>query len=144
MIPADRWRSNWTVVAPPDSIRVSLPRSRQARRRSRELSELPIGTPVVLLASGPAAAGRCRRFAAAAGVRVEGEYLAFPSALAPAYLVDDSPAAVRTFVTHVLVAPPRTKLSAVIDGALALLRVATPWRVVRTLAPGRVAVGRRA
>ena len=105
---------------------------------------MPIGTPVVLMASGPGAGRRSRRFAAGASISLEREYLAFPSAAAPAYLIEDSSAAVRIFVTQVLVAPPGTRLSAVIDAAIAVLRASSLWRLVRALAPGRVSVGRRA
>jgi hypothetical protein len=95
------------------------------------------------VASAPGAAGRCRAFASAAGVELEREYLAFPSAAAPAYLVEDAPAALRLFVENILVAPPRVPFSRAVEGALSLLRRSRSWRTVRTLAPGRVAVGRR-
>jgi hypothetical protein len=144
MTGADRWRDNWRVVGPPGSVRVVVARRRRAGSRPPEVAELPLGTPVVLLDSGPGALRRSRRFAAAAAVRLESEYLAFPSAATPAYLVEDSPAVLRTFVTHVLVAPPRTVVSAIVDAGLWLLRLWTPWRVVRRVAPGRVTVGRRA
>ena len=34
------------------------------------------------------------------------EYLAFPSAASPAYLIDDAPQPIRVFIEHALVAPP--------------------------------------
>ena len=87
---------------------------------------------------------RCKAFASAAGLELEREYLAFPTAAAPAYLVEDARASVRLFTSNVLAAPPRTRLSLPIELGVALLRAAKSWRLVRTLAPGRVVVGRRA
>jgi hypothetical protein len=98
---------------------------------------------VVLSVAGPAAAVRCRSFAAAAGVELERQYLAFPSAGAPAYLVEDAPAPAQLFAANILVAPPRSRATAPIDAVLALLRSMKSWRLLRTLAPGRVAVGRK-
>jgi hypothetical protein len=106
---------------------------------------LAAGTPIVLCASAPAAIARCRAFASKAGVELEREYLAFPSAAAPGYLVEDAPAPVRVFVQTVLVTPPRTRtaLSTPIGVGLSVLRALNPWRLIRAIAPGRVVVGRR-
>ena len=73
----------------------------------------------------------------------EREYLAFPSAEAPAYLVEDEPASVRVFVQTVLAVPPRTALALPMHLAFRVLRSFGTWRLTRMLAPGRVVVGRR-
>ena len=141
---AERWRHNWRSVSGGDALRVELSHSRAERRaRLAAIRELASGSRVVITASAPRAAGRCRAFASEAGLELEREYLAFPSAGAPAYLVQDEPAPVRLFVSNVLVAPPRTRLSLPIGVALGLLRRIRSWRLVRLLAPGRVVVGRR-
>ena len=105
--------------------------------------ELPVGTPIVVLAPAPGAVRRSRAFAARAGVQPERAYLAFPSAAAPGFLVEDAPATVRAFVDAFLVAPPRPVLATGIDAGLALLRAASPWQLVRAVAPGGVVIGRR-
>jgi hypothetical protein len=140
----DRWRSNWRVISPAAAVRADVGWSRRGRRAARHaLEALPAGTPVVLCASAPLALARSRRFAARAGVELDRAYLAFPSAATPAYLVEDAPAATRVFAADVLVAPPGTRLTTPIEALLAVVRGLGPWRLLRTLAPGRVLVGRR-
>jgi hypothetical protein len=141
---AERWRSNWRSVSPDGALRVDLSRS-SARRRAleRTIRELPRGTAVVLTASAPGAIGRCRAFALRAGIGLEREYLALPSAWAPAYLVEDSPAPVRVFVRTVLAVPPGSTLATPMGACLSVLRALSPWRFIRMVAPGRVVVGRR-
>jgi len=141
---SDRWRSNWTAVSPPGGVRVDVRRSPARRREAqRAVRELAAGTPVVLTAAAPRARARCTSFAAETGVGVEREYLAFPTAAAPAFLVEDSRASANFFVRAILVAPPRTLLSVPIEVGLVVLRALNPWRIVRLLAPGRLVVGRR-
>ena len=141
---AEHWENNWLVVSPPGAVRVDLPRSRGRRRElTREVRELGTGTPVVLFASAPGAIRRCRGFAAASDLVLRDEYLAFPSAREPAYLVEDHPAPVRLFVKTILVTPPRRAFVNPLAVALASVRVFHPWRLIRSLAPGRVVVGRR-
>ena len=140
----ERWRHNWRAVSPAEAVRVELPRSRRKRYASRHtVSELPVGTAVVLSASAPLAARRCRQFAADAGVELDREYLAFPTANAPAYLVEDVAASIRLFLKTVLVAPPGASWSAPIGAVLGALRALNQWRLIRRIAPGRVAVGTR-
>jgi hypothetical protein len=144
VIGAERWRTNWRVASPPGAVEVPMPRSAARRRRlADDIRELPAGTPVVVVTPAPGAARRSRAFATRAGVQLEREYLAFPSAAAPGFLIEDAPATVRTFVDAFLVAPPRPVLSTAIDAVLGLLRAVRPHRLVRALAPGRVVVGRR-
>jgi hypothetical protein len=144
LIGEKRWRNNWMAISPANAVRLDLQRSVAKRRALKQrVRDLPAGTPVVLLGSAPGAIRRCRTFASKAGIELEREYLAFPSARAPGYLVEDAPAPVRTFVKTVLVAPPRTALSTPIQVGLGVLRAFSPWRPIRMVAPGRVVVGRR-
>ena len=140
----ERWRNNWRVVSPDGAVRIDLERSAaRCRAAARTMRALPAGTPVVLAATAPGAFRRCRTFASNAGIEPEREYLAFPSASAPAYLVEDAPAPVRVFVETVLVIPPGTVFSKPIGIGLSLLRSVAPWRLTRMIAPGRIVVGRR-
>ncbi len=139
---ARRWRRNLAVVAPPGAVEVDLPRLRRGRlAAAARIAALRSGTPVVISASAPLARRRCRRFARENGVEVTRELLAFPSAAAPAYLVDDRPAPIRLFVEHALVAPPGLRLALPVDLGVGLVRALAPTRLLRALAPGRVAVG---
>jgi hypothetical protein len=140
----ERWKTNWLAVSPPGAVAVDLGRSRARRRaRTQEVRALPAGTPVVLFASAPGAIRRCRAFAAASGIALQDAYLAFPSAQAPAYLVEDDPVSLRLFVRTILAAPPRRGLGSPLAAAIAVVRAIHPWRLLRSAAPGRVAVGRR-
>ena len=131
---ATRWRTNWAAVAEPGTVRVEVPRAPRARRAELvRLGGVAAGTPVALLASGPGAIGRCRRFAARAGVAVD-----------RAYLVEDAACTVRVFTKTMLVAPLSARFATPMMLAVAVLRWLSPWRLLRALAPGRVVVGRRA
>jgi hypothetical protein len=142
---SDRWRNNWHAVSPADAVCVDLVRSAAGRRAlGQTLRGLQPGTAVVLRATGPSAQRRCRRLAADARVELECEYLAFPSPATPAYLVEAAPAPIGLFVRSLLVAPPRSAASVPIEAALSLIRALKLWRVVPAIAPGCVAVGRRA
>ena len=141
---AERWKSNRLVVSPPGAVTVDLGRSRPRRHHSAsEIRALPTGTGVVLVASAPGAKRRCKAFAAATGVDVQQGYLAFPSARAPAYLVEDHPAPLGLFVRTILTPPPRRGSASAIAAGLALVRLFHPWRLIRSLAPGLVVVGER-
>jgi hypothetical protein len=143
-IPAHRWRENWRALTPDGAVHVELAHSRASRRSAlAAVGALAPGSSVVVSSSAPRAAARCRAFASAAGLELERAYLAFPTATAPAYLVEDAPASLRLFTTNVLAAPPRTRFSLPIEVGVALLRALKSWRLVRALAPGRVVVGRR-
>lgn len=140
----ERWRGNWRAVAPAGTLRVELPPWRFARPVSEQrLRGLPAGTAVVLAAGAPGAGRRCKRFAAQAGIALEREFLAFPSAEAPAYLVENAPAPMRVFVQTVLAVPPRSSLALPIQAVFSVLRRAGAWRLLGVLAPGHIAVGRR-
>lgn len=144
MISNERWRNNWLVISPPGAVRLDLQRSSATDQAlERTIRDLRPGTPVVLCASAPGAVRRCRRVASRGGIELEREYLAFPSATAPAYLVEDDAAPVRVFVGSVLAPPPRARFALAISAGLGVLRLLRPWRLLRALAPGRVAVGWR-
>jgi hypothetical protein len=141
----ERWRDNIRMIAPSGSVPVEVrwrPKDRRALRL--ELEGLPAGTPIVLLSRGPGGRRRCRALAEDAGVQVEREYLAFPSARAPAYLVEDAAAPWRYFVRTVLATPPRVRLPSLVDTVVRIGRRVSAWPAVRSLSPGRVVVGRRA
>jgi hypothetical protein len=139
-----RWRTNWRIIGPAGATHIQLPASRYARRASeRRLRELPLGTEVVLVAATRWAGRRCRALADRGGIEVERTYLAFPSAEAPAYLVEDEPSPVRVFLKTILVAPPRSTRSLPMLAAVRILRSIGTWRLLRALAPGRLLVGRR-
>jgi hypothetical protein len=141
----ERWRENWRMIAPAGAVRMEVPRQPKDRAAlRRELGALSRGTPVVLVAAGPGGRRRCRAAAETADIDVENEYMAFPSALAPAYLVQDAPSAWRYFVRTALVTPPRIRLPRLVGSVLVLGRTLAPWWVARRVAPGRVLVGRRA
>jgi hypothetical protein len=143
MTGAQRWRENWLAVSPTGAVRVDLDGSRVDRRAHEQtVRDLPAGTPVVLAASGPGAARRCRTFAARTALTPEREYLAVPSAAAPAYLIEDAPEPVRVFLATVLVTPPGVPLAGAVDLALRLTRALSPVRLIRAFAPGRVVVAR--
>ena len=137
-----RWQRNLAVVAPAGAVEVRVPWSRRGRRAAAAtITDLGSGTPVVISASAPLARRRCRRFAVETGIDLAREFLAFPSAAAPAYLVDDRPAPIRVFVEHALVTPPGLRLTLPVDLGVGLARAFTPTGLLRLVA-GRVAVGR--
>jgi hypothetical protein len=139
---ADRWRENWIAIAPPDAVRVQLPRGWPKRRLGIALASLQPGTPVVLYAGAPGAIRRCSSFVRRTGIEVEREYLAFPSAVAPAYLVEDAAEPARLFFSSVLTEPPRPGFRLLSAAARALLAKLAAWRGTRHIAPGRLVVGR--
>ena len=126
-----------------DAVRIDLRLARPNGDAESRIRRLPVGTHVVLAASGPAATRRCRSFATRAGVELEREYLAIPTARAPGCLVEDAPAPVATFLRKVLVAPQDSRLSRVLDAGLTLLRALPSRRLVAAIVPGRIVVGTR-
>jgi len=144
VISAERWRDNWRVIAPPETVAVEVARLPwRSRRTARGLRALPAGTPVVLLLPAPASLHRSRAVAREAAIQLEREYMAFPSARAPAYLVEDAAASSGYFVRTALVTPPRIRFPNVVGAATKLARTACRWRLLRHVAPGRIVVGRR-
>jgi hypothetical protein len=140
-----RWEENWRAIAPPSATRVRVGRSSSDRQACvRELRSLRAGSPVVLVAAAPRARARCTQVAEHGLLAIERYYLAFPSATAPAYLVEEERAAARVFVQTVLTVPPQSTLALPMQAALRLLRLFGAWSFLRLFAPGRVAVCRRA
>ncbi|HEV8450521.1 MAG TPA: hypothetical protein VGQ45_03745 [Gaiellales bacterium] len=136
------WENNWKVVAAPGAGRIDLRRGGAASLHRDPLQGgLGTGDEVVICASAPGADRRCRRFAAGAGLKLDRSYLAFPSAAAPAYLIEDSPEAIALFARSVLVVPPRARFALAIEILLLAVRRLRLWWLVRLLAPGRLAVG---
>lgn len=136
----------WQVLAPADTKFIALPVLDSRRRKAIEmcLRSLPSATPVALLHAGPFARRKLRRFAASAAVRVEREYVAFPSLERALFLVEDAPDPVRYFRTKLLTAPPSTGMrSAIYAVVIAVARAAMPWRAMGWITPGRVLLGRR-
>jgi hypothetical protein len=140
----ERWRRNRHVVAPRDALVAEVtPFRRRSRAQLREVGALAAGSPVVVCSPPPFARRRCRRFAAAAGIDIHREYLAVPTPRAPAYLVEDAPAATAYFVRSILVPPPRTFWAGPFRLGLAVVsKLADPGRIVRVIAP-RLVVGTR-
>jgi hypothetical protein len=142
---SERWSENVRLVGPSNAVRVRLPwlpilpRSAAARTVRR----LPAETPVILVAGAPCARLRCRAFAAWNRIELEHEYLAFPSVRTPAYLVQAEPASVRLFASSILAVPPGSAFRLPFQLAIRVLRSVSSVHLVRALAPGRVAVGRR-
>ena len=140
----ERWRQNRHVIAPPDALVAEVtPFRSMSGAQLRQVGALAVGSPVVVCSPPPFARRRCRRFAAAAGIDIHREYLAVPSPRAPAYLVEDAPAATAYFVRSILVAPPGRIWTVPFRLCLsAASRLPNPGPVVRLLAP-RMAVGTR-
>lgn len=146
MLTHNRWAENWRVLAPPASVRLSVPLSARKRRRAAAMVQrLSPGTPVVLIDAAPGSRARCRRFAERAGLEVVRAFVAVPSGRRPAYLVEDAWGPMQYFSTHLLTVPPRlTTLAAPAEGLIRLVRRLGPWHLIGDLIPGRVVVGRRA
>lgn len=145
MTGTERWKENWSVLGPPDAVQIDLPRSRAGRRALvRRVRALPVGSAVMLRDGVLASRWRCRRFALRAGVQLQRQYVALPSARSPAFLVEDGRRPLGYFCSAVLSVPPGVTLLAAPAGLLAR---AAAWLaragLVGVIAPGRVAVGWR-
>ena len=142
-IESDRWRDNWRTLCPGDAVRIDLGARDSGRDVARAIRDLPAGTPVVLAASWPAGARRCRAVAARSGVRLDREFLAIPNVRAPGCFVENAPGPARAFLRSVLVAPHQSRFGPVLDVALAVLRALGSRRALAMVAPGRLVVGTR-
>ncbi len=133
----------WQVLTSPGAVRFDVPSGwRAGRALQRKIRSLPPGTVVALCGGGTR--GRWRRFASGAGLRVEREYLVFPSLHTPHYLVDDGPRAVTYFWSTLLTVPPGSAMkSALASAFIFVTRALAPWPLVRALTPVRLAVARR-
>jgi hypothetical protein len=140
----ERWRQNRRMVAPADAFVAELaPLRRGSDALIREIAALAAGRPVILCSPPPFALRRCRRFASAAEIEIHREYLALPTPGAPAYLVEDAPAATAYFVRSILVPPPGTIWTVPLRLCLsAVSKLANPGSIMRVVAP-RLVVGTR-
>jgi hypothetical protein len=140
----ERWRHNRQVVAPADALVAEVaPLRRRNGALIRQVGALAAGSPVVVCSPPPFARRRCRRFASAAGIDIDREYLALPTPRAPAYLVEDAPAATAYFVRSILVPPPGRIWTAPLRLCVSAVSwLPNPGLVVRVLAP-RMVVGTR-
>ncbi|HEU5421663.1 MAG TPA: hypothetical protein VFV41_28550 [Streptosporangiaceae bacterium] len=138
--PGQRWR----LLAPAGAVVIDIAAGPLAvRRAAARLTDLPAGSPVVLLDRRPGSAWRARRLAAAGVISIEGRYVALPSLRRAVVLAEDS-ADVLRWACRSLVAPPPGAAWA--HGPLhAAIAVARRWpRLVGWLAAGRVVIGRTA
>jgi len=135
----------WAVLAPPEAVHVRVPPSRRAvGPASERLRELPEGSSVVLSSQGAGAAGRLRRAAARAGLRIERSVIVLPSLDRPAFCVEDAAQPGRYLFSTFLTAPPSGPLrSLAVSAVLQLIPPGALWRAARALAPGRVTIARR-
>jgi hypothetical protein len=140
----ERWRQNRYVIAPADAFVAEVaPFRRGSRALLDEVETLAAGSQVIVCSPAPFARRRCRRFTSAAGVDIQREYLALPTAGAPAYLVEDSPAATAYFLRSIIAPPPGRIWTAPVRMCLsAVCRLPNPGLVVRSVAP-RMVVGTR-
>lgn len=132
------------AIAAEDARRFDVPRAPWAGRRlARSLRSLPAGTAVALVGRGPAAGSRCRRLAAAGGIALERQYLAFPGVSAPLALVEDrgQPA---HYLASLAAPTPGVRRGWLAVGVALRLATAVPGWMVRALAPGGIGLGRRA
>ena len=133
---APAWTERWRVVAPHGAVRVDVD--------LRGRTSMPPGRgAVALCASGPLARWRVRRAAARSGVTLEREYVALPSAAAPAFLIEDASVPIEYFRTRILTAPPGTWRLAAVAGLAVKSVQHAPKRLVGSCAPGCVGIGRR-
>lgn len=107
------------------------------------LTALPPGTRVILVADGPLARSRARRFAVRGGVQVTRELIVLPSTDHPIVVIDDDEAAVRYLWTSVAAVPPGVCRGAWFVGTMLRLAHLLPWTWTGALAPGRVMTGVR-
>src|SRR3989440_9226359 len=133
----------WRPLASPNAVELDVPATQAARRRLvDQVGALPAETSVVLTSSAIGSRGRVRRFAKSAGITVSREYLGIPSVASPTCFVEDTPEAVRYFLSHVL-ALPRGGMGAsvVLAGARASARFSWPRNFLGAVVPTRIALG---
>lgn len=136
----------WRLLTEPDARQVDLPESSAARQLLlQEIRDLPAGTTLVLCCSAIGSRWRARRFAREAGINVVREYAAIPSAGTPTCLVEDTPQAMRYFLSRVLALPRGgPAVSAMVGAAKAVARFDWPCAVAGAGAPKRIVLARTA
>lgn len=133
----------WQLLAP-GAVCYDVPASAAARRQlAGQLRRLPAGTTIILRSAAVGSGRRCRRLARDAGIELLREYVAVPSIDPPACYVEDVPATLQYFLTHVLALPSGGAAgSAAIGAAKAISGSILSVRLISSLAPNRLAIGR--
>src|SRR6266566_4055980 len=134
----------WRLVTAPGTVRFDVPRSSAGRHRlAAQVRALPAGAGVVLTSGALGARRRFRGFARDAGIELLREYVGIPSLDPPTCYVEDSPSALRYFLTQLVTLP---RGGAVMTAALAAIQNMTryffPAGLLRSAAPARIALGR--
>ncbi len=134
----------WRLVTAPGTVRFDVPRSSAGRHRlAAQVRALPAGAGVVLTSAALGARRRFRGFARDAGIELLREYVGIPSLDPPTCYVEDSPSALRYFLTQLVTLP---RGGAVMTAALAAIQNMTryffPAGLLRSAAPARIALGR--
>lgn len=135
----------WQLVTADGTLRFDLPASPAARRRlGTKVRALPAGAAIFLTCAGLGSRRRLRRFARDEGIELMREYVAIPSVDPPSCYVEDSPSALRYFLTQ-LVALPRggAVMSAALAAITRIARFYFPTPLVGWVAPVRIALGRK-
>jgi hypothetical protein len=133
----------WHLLLPPDATVVELPGTPWRRRRIlADVSALPAGTMVALVDDAPMSRPRGRRFARAARISIDREYLALPRLASAVCLVEEAPATTGWASRSVLTVPPGiSRLHATVDAGVRVLRRRPA--LLGALAPGHIVLGRR-
>ncbi len=138
------WSENWRAVSPPGAARFDLPRRRSRLHIQEQVTRLPSGTAVAISARGVGSSLRCTRFARRAGLTVSKSYIQFPSARAPAFLVEAAPASLDYLTGSVATVPPGTTAAApIVEFGLRGLRKICKTRLFMALAPNLLMIGVR-
>ena len=136
----------WQLLVRPEAVMIKVPAlpGPSRHRALGRLRELPKGAAVVLVDGAPLSNGRCRRFARAAGVEIERQYLVLPSLRSAVYLVEDAAESIRYLRDATLAAPPATPfISAAASCALWMARRLMPDGLMGAFMLGRVVTGCR-
>lgn len=133
---------SWLPLLPAGTVQLRVAPGRGTRRR---LQALPNGTPVALLDSRWGSRRRLRRAAVRGGVELSREYLLLPGLAAAVLVVEDAPAPVSWLWRTVATVPPGSVRTApLVEAAVRLGRSVLPAGALGRVAPGRLALGRRA
>lgn len=131
----DLVNSPWLALGPPGTLELRRPRTWTVRC-------LEAGTRVCLVEDRLFARLRLARVVRLAGLVVEREVVAVPTARRPLVLVDDHETAVRQFWNSIATVPPGLAITALpAAGCLRMARL-LPWRWTGALTPGRIVIGR--
>ncbi len=140
----DTQKEPWRLLTSPGTLRLDLSGSAAERSRLRQRTRtLPAGTAVALCCRAVGSRWRCRRFAADAGIEVLREYLVIPSAVSPTCYVEDTPPALRFFLTDLLTLPRGSAaIAAVLEAVKKTAGLVFPSALVGAVTPIRIVLGR--